>query len=267
MPRIALGVEYDGSGFSGFQSQKNGRTVQDDLEEALARVANEPIAVTCAGRTDAGVHALGQVVHFDTAAHRPLYGWMLGTNTYLSHEISIQWAREVPDTFHARYSANGRSYRYFILNRRAKPAIWHRRVICYPIPLRADLMHLAGQSLLGEHDFSSFRAKECQAKHPVRTLEAIAVERRGDLVVVAVRANAFLHHMVRNIVGTLLPIGTGEQPPSWMNEVLAAKDRKAAGITAPPDGLYLSHVRYPDCFDLPAKKGDCLLEDVTTLLV
>lgn len=252
MARIALGIEYDGSAFHGWQSQRTGvATVQQRVEAALARVADHPVSAICAGRTDAGVHAVEQVVHFDSYAERLPRAWVLGTNTHLPDTISLRWAREVDDAFHARYSALARRYRYVILNRPVRSALHHGRATWHHYPLDAELMHAAGQALLGEHDFSAFRARECQSKSPWRELRELTIRREDDRVILEVEANAFLHHMVRNIVGTLLPIGRGEQSTNWVGEVLASRDRTRAGITAPAAGLYLQAVRYPAGFDLP----------------
>ena len=252
MARIALGIEYDGSGFHGWQSQQPGvETVQQRVETALARVADHPVSAICAGRTDAGVHAVEQVVHFDSSAERSLRAWVLGPNTHLPATISLRWAREVDESFHARYSALARRYRYVILNRAVRSALHYGRATWHHYPLDAGRMHTAGQALLGEHDFSAFRARECQSRSPWRELRELTVRREGDRVILEIEANAFLHHMVRNIVGTLLVIGRGERPLEWAGEVLAARDRTWAGITAPAAGLYLHAVRYPAEFGLP----------------
>jgi tRNA pseudouridine38-40 synthase len=250
--RVALGVEYDGRAFHGWQAQQPGvRTVQGVLEDALSKVANHPLRVVCAGRTDTGVHAFGQVVHFDTAAQRNPRNWLLGCNVNLPDDVSVTWAQPVDDSFNARFSAVSRRYRYLILNRTARSAILAGRVSWSHYPLDADAMHRAGQALVGEHDFSSYRALACQAKSPVRTLHSLQVERKGDFVVLSVHANAFLHHMVRNIAGVLMAIGRGEQTQSWAAEVLALRDRTQGGVTAPPHGLYLQAVEYPDRFAIP----------------
>lgn len=251
--RIALGLEYDGSHFRGWQSQQAGvRTVQDCLEEALAKVADHPVRVICAGRTDSGVHGSGQVVHFDTPAERAPRSWVLGSNANLPADICLQWAKPVPKTFHARFSALARRYRYVILNRPYRSALLRQRAAWYYRPLRVETMAEAAKQLIGEHDFTSFRGVDCQARSPVRTLGALSVERRGDLVVMEAEANAFLHHMVRNIAGVLMAIGSGERPVDWAGQVLQARDRTRGGVTAPPEGLYLLRVRYPAEFDLPA---------------
>ena len=250
--RIALGIEYDGTSYNGWQRQKNGIGVQQRLEEALAVVANEDIEVVCAGRTDTGVHASGQVVHFDTSAERSDRGWLLGANTNLPPDASVTWARHVSDEFHARFSATGRSYRYVILNRLERSALHRHRAWWVYEPLDDKLMHEAAQQLLGQHDFSAFRAAGCQAKSATRELTAISVERDGDWLTVSVSANAFLMHMVRNITGTLAVVGRGEQPPAWVADVLENRDRTAGGITAPPHGLTLVSVDYPEEFGIPA---------------
>ena len=252
MPRIALGLEYDGSAYRGWQSQASAVSVQDEVERALALVADHAVAVTSAGRTDAGVHATMQVVHFDAPVDRGERAWVLGANTNLPVDISVLWARAVPDDYHARYSALSRSYRYLILNRPFRPALQRQYVTWVRQPLDAELMHRAAQQLCGEHDFSSFRAAECQSRTPMRRLDRIAVERKGQYLVVSVTANAFLHHMVRNIAGSLIAVGRGDREPAWIGEVLAARDRRAGGITAPPNGLYLAAVQYPDTYQLPS---------------
>jgi len=251
MPRLALGVEYDGTRFVGWQTQTSGASVQDDLEAALSRVANEPVRAICAGRTDSGVHATGQVVHFDTHARRKPHAWIMGANSYLGHDVNVLWAREVPEDFHARFSATGRSYRYLILNRHYRSALWRHRAAWVHTPLDEQAMHRAAQVLVGEHDFSSFRASGCQARSPVRSVRRISVSRQGQVLELQISANAFLHHMVRNIVGSLIRIGAGKAEESWLGEVLAARDRRRAGVTGLPGGLYLSDVQYDPRFKLP----------------
>lgn len=255
MPRIALGIEYDGSAFRGWQAQASAPSVQAVVEKALAIVADHPVEVTAAGRTDAEVHASMQVVHFDTAAARSERSWILGANTNLPESVSVLWAREVPEDFHARFSAFTRSYRYCILNRGPRPALAGSRVCWVREPLDHEIMHRAAQQLVGQHDFSSFRAAECQARSPVRQLYTIEVERRDQMVVMSVTANAFLHHMVRNIAGVLVKVGLGERPPQWVRQVLAARDRKQGGVTAVPQGLYLVGVEYPQELRLPSEAG------------
>lgn len=250
--RIALGVEYNGSAFSGYQMQAHGtRTVQEELEKALSKVANEPIRVTCAGRTDTGVHATGQVVHFDTTVQRELKAWMLGGNTNLPGDVSIHWVREVSDSFSARFSAISRSYQYILFNRRTRPAVFQHNVAWLYEELNEEAMNSAAQLLLGEHDFSAFRSSRCQANHAVRTMQSITVKRKDHYVILDITANAFLHHMVRNIMGSLLVIGRGEQSVEWMQTILQGLDRKQAGITASPAGLYLVNVEYPEEHGLP----------------
>lgn len=249
--RIALGIEYDGQAFSGWQWQKGKLTVQGAVEDALSRVAAESIRVICAGRTDAGVHALEQVVHFDTKVYRKPYSWLMGTNTALPEDVRILWVQETPDDFHARYSAIARFYRYVILNRPMKSALFRRQVTWHFHPLNEKAMQEAANNLIGEHDFSSFRAQDCQSKSPMRRMHFIHVRRENDKVIIELCANAFLHHMVRNIVGVLMEVGSGKQRPDWAAAVLEARDRKCAGVTAPADGLYLGGVYYPPHFGLP----------------
>lgn len=249
--RLAAGIEYAGTRYAGWQRQPHAPSVQAEVEGALARIAAHPVAVVCAGRTDTGVHALGQVVHFDTPAERPMRGWVFGANTTLPPDIAIQWATVVPDDFHARFSAVTRTYRYLVLNRATRSAILRDRVCWRRAPLDVPAMHAAAQVLVGQHDFSAFRAAECQSRVAGRRLERIAVTRDGDLVTIEVTANAFLHHMVRNIAGTLLEVGEGERPASWVGELLAARDRTLAGPTASPAGLYFARVEYPGRFGVP----------------
>jgi len=249
--RIALNVEYDGTDFCGWQTQKDCRSVQQEVERAVSTVADQPVSVVCAGRTDTGVHASGQIIHFDVDVIRKERNWVLGCNANLPRDVSISWAKEVKDDFHARFSATARSYRYVILNRMTRSAIYRNRVSWHHQPLDEIRMNMAAKSFLGEQDFTSFRALACQAKHAVRMMHEINVERKGDFIIIDVRANAFLHHMVRNIAGTLIAIGEGEQDIGWVQELLDAKDRAQAGITAPPHGLYLVNVEYPSEFELP----------------
>jgi tRNA pseudouridine38-40 synthase len=250
--RIAVGLEYDGSAYAGWQTQQSAPTIQQVTEAALSSVASEPVALVSAGRTDAGVHARGQVAHFDTHASRSLRSWILGANTNLPREVSICWARPVPNHFHARYGAEARTYRYFILNRTARSALAARRATWIHRPLDHERMAAAAVALLGEQDFSAFRSSECQSRSPIRRMEDLIVERQGDWVVIQATANAFLHHMMRNIAGLLIAIGKGEAEPSWAAEVLAGRDRRVNAATAPADGLYLWSVRYPAAFALPA---------------
>jgi tRNA pseudouridine38-40 synthase len=255
MARFAAGVEYDGRAYSGWQSQPGLNTVQDVLQGALSRVADSPVECVCAGRTDAGVHALAQVAHFDSDAMRSERGWRLGANTYLPNDVSVVWLREMPAHFHARYSAAARSYRYVILNRDSRPGLASGRATWERRPLDSARMHAAGQSLVGEHDFSAFRAIECQAKSPLRRVESLTVSRDADWVSISITANAFLHHMVRNVAGLLMSVGTGDSPHERVAAVLAGRDRKVNAATAPPDGLYLAAVRYPAEFGLPDTGG------------
>ena len=250
--RIALGIEYDGTSYNGWQRQKNGIGVQQRLEEALSAVADEAIEVHCAGRTDTGVHASGQVVHFDTQAERSERGWLLGANTNLPPDISVGWVVHVSDEFHARFSATARSYCYQILNRLQRSALHRHRAWWVHQPLDETRMRAAAQQLLGEHDFSAFRAAGCQAKSATREVTQVGVTRCGDWLTLEISANAFLMHMVRNITGTLAAIGLGEQPVGWAADVLASRDRTAAGVTAPAHGLTLVSVEYADEFGIPA---------------
>lgn len=249
--KIALGIEYDGSQYSGWQRQPNQITVQGRVEDALSRIANETIQLHCAGRTDAGVHGTGQVVHFDTNADRDNAAWTFGVNSNLPKDIAVRWAMEIGDDFHARFSATARRYRYIICNQRIRPGILFHGVSHYYEHLDESLMHEAAQALVGEHDFTSFRATYCQANSPFRNIISIEVIRRNQYVIVDVKANAFLHHMVRNIVGSLIEVGTKEQEPAWMKTALLAKDRSAAGPTAKPHGLYMVEVDYPEQWGLP----------------
>ncbi|MES0874463.1 tRNA pseudouridine(38-40) synthase TruA [Sinimarinibacterium thermocellulolyticum] len=252
MSRIAVGIEYHGAAFSGWQALPGRLTVQSELERALSAVAAHAVTVTAAGRTDAGVHAVQQIAHFDSDAPRSPHAWLLGTNAQLTPDLALRWVRAVDTRFHARHSALRRHYRYLIHNHRARSALVHARAGWWPQPLDATAMHVAAQALLGEHDFSSFRDSQCQSPTPMRRLDAIHVRRHGEFVVVDVTGNAFLHHMVRNIVGTLVVVGLGKQPPCWVAEVLAARDRNAAGMTAPAAGLYFVGPEYPAEFALPA---------------
>lgn len=251
--RYALGIEYDGSPFSGWQRNGNEPTVQAAVEAALSFVADQAVEVICAGRTDAGVHAACQVVHFDTGAKREPRAWVLGTNTRLPGDVRILWCQEMPDQFHARYAARARSYRYRILNRSIPPAMQRQFLSWERLALDADAMDRAAQALVGEHDFSAFRTAQCQAKHPVRNLHSIKVRREDDQVMVEVRANAFLHHMVRNIVGSLVLVGRATQPEAWPGQLLAGLDRRLAGPTAPAEGLVFIGPAYPPEWNLPAQ--------------
>jgi len=249
--RIALGVEYDGSGFSGWQSQPDVPTVQDALQRALSGIAGVPISVVAAGRTDTGVHGIEQVVHFDTDIQRPLTAWVRGANAFLPRGVAVLWAHEVSDEFHARFSAHGRSYRYLLLNRPVRSALQYGKMGWYHQPLALEPMQLAAQFLLGEHDFSAFRAAECQAKSPIKTITQLEISRQGELIIFDVSAGAFLHHMVRNIVGSLVYVGKGKHPPEWIQQVLESRQRHLAAPTFAPDGLYLKRIHYDEKFALP----------------
>jgi tRNA pseudouridine38-40 synthase len=249
--KIAFGVEYNGAGFHGWQIQHGVRTVQEVVEAALARVADEPIRVHCAGRTDAGVHAVGQVVHLETMARRAPKSWIFGANSSLPNDVSISFAQEVEDGFHARYAAYRRAYRYLVYNAPARPGVAGKRVAWEHRPLDPQRMRAAAAHLLGEHDFSAFRGAGCQSKSPVREVFSLEVSQRGPVMVLDVEANAFLLHMVRNIVGVLLEIGRGWREPEWAGEVLAGRDRCAGGATAPPGGLYLRRIWYPERYGIP----------------
>lgn len=255
MKRIALGLQYDGNPWHGWQTQPHGRTVQDVLESALAKFCQSPIATTCAGRTDAGVHALSQVVHFDTLVNRENFSWVRGVNAFLPASIAVQWATEVEggeQGFHARFSALARTYQYLIYNCPVRSPLSQGRAGWVFRPLDIALMEHAAQALVGVHDFSAFRAAECQAASPVRTLHRIAIDRQGDRIIVTLSANAFLHHMVRNIVGSLIQVGIGMRPVEWMAELLASGQRQLAAPTFSPDGLYLAKVDYDARWALPA---------------
>lgn len=255
--RYALGIEYDGSAFNGWQSQPDGRTVQDALEAALSAVAATEVRVHCAGRTDAGVHALCQVVHFDTAAERPDSAWVRGVNANLPDTVAVRWAQAVNEDFHARFAATGRRYRYVLLNRPQRPALWTHYAGWHHLPLDVEAIQKAAQYFVGEHDFSAFRAAECQAKSPIKTLYRADVQRQGDWVVFDFHANAFLHHMVRNLVGTLVYVGKGAHAPEWAREVLDSKRRTAAAPTFSPAGLYFAGVDYDPAFGLADKITAC----------
>jgi tRNA pseudouridine38-40 synthase len=248
--RLAFGIEYDGTNSFGWQIQSHARSVQECLNQALSVVANEPVACVGAGRTDSGVHATGQVAHFDTTANRKNHSWLLGINSNLEHDINVTWVRPVPEDFHARFSATGRRYRFCILNQRVRSSLWRDRVWWVHSPLDAAAMAIGAAHLIGTHDFSAFRAAGCQSKSAVREFRKLEVTRRGAWIVIDCEANAFLHHMVRNIVGSLVTVGRGDQQPEWMGELLAGRDRKLSGITAPAAGLSLTGVEYPASFHL-----------------
>jgi len=252
MNRYAVGIEYDGSAYSGWQTQQSLRTIQRLVESALSGVAAEPLEVVCAGRTDAGVHARWQIAHFDTNVTRPMRGWVMGANTELPRDICIVWARPVPLHFHARYSAEARTYRYLILSRPSRSALAEKRAAVIFKPLDHERMAEAAVHLCGHYDFSAFRSSECQSNSPIRRVERLTVERRDEWVIIEATANAFLHHMMRNIAGLLIAIGKAEAPASWAREVLEGRDRTRNAATAPAAGLYLLSVRYPAAFALPA---------------
>lgn len=255
--RIALGLEYDGSRFLGWQTQPGGGAVQDALEEALAMIAGGgPVSVVAAGRTDRGVHALEQVAHFDVAALRPTSAWVRGVNALLPPSIAVLWATPVDAEFHARYSARARSYRYVLINRPVRPALAAGRVGWFHAPLDIGAMRAAAKHLVGEHDFSAFRSSECQAKTPVRTVTALRIESRGERIDFVVRANAFLHHMVRNLVGALLYVGKGRFPPHWVRELLVSRDRSRGAPTFGAEGLYLETIDYEAHWGLPQRRAD-----------
>src|SRR5262245_71120 len=249
--RIALGLEYDGSRFLGWQTQPGGGTVQDVLEPALASIAGSPIATTAAGRTDRGVHARIQVVHFDTEAQRPASAWVRGVNALLPDSVAVLWSHEVPEDFHARYSALWRTYRYQLLNRPVRPALTASYTGWFHSPLDVPKMREAAALLLGEHDFSAFRSSECQAKTPIRNIQELTLGSDGENIVFVIRANAFLHHMVRNLVGTLVYVGKGKHPPQWARQVLESKNRSMAAPTFGPEGLYLERIEYDPKWGLP----------------
>jgi len=249
--RVALGIEYDGAGFAGWQSQPEGNTVQDALERALAMIAGAPVRVVCAGRTDAGVHALAQVAHFDSPVARRDSAWVRGANAHLPPSVAVRWAQPVADDFHARFCARARAYRYLLLNRPERPALFAGKVGWCHRPLDVSVMREAAACLIGEHDFSAFRAAGCQAKTPVKTMHAFEIARDGDWVAFDCRANAFLHHMVRNLVGALVYVGMGRQSPGWFAALLAARDRRLGAPTFSPDGLYLADVEYDPVWGLP----------------
>lgn len=263
MQRYAAAVEYDGGPFAGWQMQDGPRTIEAELARALSSVADHPIELVCAGRTDAGVHATGQIVHFESAARRSARAWTLGANARLPREIAVLWVRAVPAHFHARFSALSRSYRYLICNRPARPALWRGRAAWVQAPLDVAAMNEAAARLLGEHDFSAFRAAECQSRSTVRRLDRLEVRAvpmpgatgpsDGALLEVTARANAFLHHMVRNLVGLLIAVGRGSLPPAQATAVLRGRDRRLAPPTAPAEGLYLHSVEYPAGFGLPER--------------
>jgi tRNA pseudouridine38-40 synthase len=256
MNRIAIGLHYDGAAFSGWQSQPHRNTVQDRLEDAIERFTGVRLLTTVAGRTDAGVHALGQVIHLDTTLDREMFSWVRGVNAFLPPSIALQWARPVDESFHARFLAFERMYYYALYTGPHRVPLAHGRAGYLMLPpgqrLDADAMHAASRCLLGEHDFSSFRAAECQAKSPVKTMYDVTLKADGNWVFLRFRASAFLHHMVRNLMGCLVAVGRGRYPPEWLAGVLASRDRRMAAPTFMPDGLYLADVKYPEAFQIPA---------------
>ncbi len=254
--RFALGIEYDGTAYSGWEAQRYGLGIQAVVEKALSQIAAGPIKTVCAGRTDAGVHATGQVVHFNTDALRPDHAWVLGSNTHLPHNVRIRWAHPVPNTFHARYSAFKRRYRYVFFMGRVPSALLHGRVSWSRRELNVARMAGAAKRLHGEHDFNAFRSSRCQAPRSIRRVHRIHVWRRGQFLGFDITANAFLHHMVRNIAGVLAAIGSGDAAPEWIDELLQSGDRTQAGVTAPAAGLYLFQVKYPPAFGLPTSVSE-----------
>ena len=260
--RIVLGVEYDGSAFCGWQSQPQACAVQDAVDLALTEISGERIVTVCAGRTDAGVHALAQVVHFDTAAQRPLSAWTRGANALLPEGVAVNWARQVQERFHARFSASGRRYVYWLLNRPQRPGLLHNRVGWFHRTLDVDVMRQAVLCMIGEHDFSAFRAAECQAKTPVKVLRELKISRSGEMIRFEFAADAFLQHMVRNIVGSLVYIGGGRQPPEWLEDLLQCRDRTRAAPTFSSAGLYLAGVEYDTAWALPPQPDIQAIEDV-----
>ncbi len=249
---MALGLEFDGSLWRGWQFQGHDpQTLQQVLQQALSQIAAEPVHLEAAGRTDAGVHATGMVAHFDSKAVRPMRAWVQGTNTCLPDSVAVQWAQEVPADFHARFKAEARRYRYLIYNHPTRPALGRWQMTWHYAPLDVERMAAAAQVLVGRHDFSAFRAAQCQSRQPVRQVEHLTLQRRGRYILLDIQANGFLHHMVRNIVGVLLPVGEGRKPQEWVQTVLQSQDRRCAGLTAPAEGLYFVDVRYPPRFSLP----------------
>jgi tRNA pseudouridine38-40 synthase len=261
--RIALGIQYDGTAFCGWQSQPHGRTVQDELERALREFACKPQQTVVAGRTDTGVHGLGQVVHFDTDLERTEFSWVRGTNAFLPEAVAVQWAKVMPETFHARFSAFERTYYYALHVSPVRSPLLARRAGWIHTPLDVEAMRAAAECLIGEHDFSAFRSSECQAKTPVKHLYQIDIRAQGELIHFRFRANAFLHHMVRNLMGCLVAVGRGRYPVAWLAQVLASRERDRAAPTFMPQGLYLAHVAYPEIFAVPpAATGGMLWSDV-----
>jgi tRNA pseudouridine38-40 synthase len=252
--RYALGIEYDGKNYCGWQRQNNAVTVQEKVEKALSKIADEKIEVVCAGRTDTGVNATNQVIHFDTSKIRKDVAWTLGVNTHLPSDIAVAWVKKVDEDFHARFSATARNYRYIIYNKPLRSAILSHGISHCHYALDETLMQQGADYLIGQHDFTSYRTVHCQSHSAVRTIKHCRVTRQGDYIVVDIKANAFLHHMVRNIVGSLMRVGQSQETTHWMKEVLLAKNRCVAGVTAPPEGLYFVDVDYPESFDLPKSR-------------
>jgi tRNA pseudouridine38-40 synthase len=257
--KYALCVEYDGTSYCGWQKLSHAPSVQQEVEKSLSKVANHTVDVVCAGRTDSGVHGIGQVIHFESDSERNDKAWLLGGNTNLPHNISFQWIKKVADDFHARFSALDRCYRYIILNKKARSALLHQRVAWFHTLLDEKKMQQAADKLIGEMDYSSFRASGCQARHARREIKEIKITRHGDFIYIDICANAFLHHMVRNIVGSLFDVGTGIKSPQWFAELVEIKDRTQAGVTAPACGLYFVSVTYPEKYQLPEKSDNQIL--------
>ncbi|MBX2824256.1 MAG: tRNA pseudouridine(38-40) synthase TruA [Gammaproteobacteria bacterium] len=249
--RYAIAIEYNGSAFCGWQRQKHSGSVQEVVEAALSKVADHPVTLVCAGRTDTGVHALAQIAHFDTLATRPDRAWTFGVNTHLPASVSVHWVKRMPDDFHARFAATERSYRYSILNRNTRPGYLREYLAWVSGELDAESMHLAAQTLVGTHDFSAFRSADCQAPHANRTMHCVQVEQAGELVHIHVRGNAFLHNMIRIMAGSLIRVGLDEKPSYWIKELLDGKDRTRAGMTAPPQGLCFMQAHYPEAWGVP----------------
>ncbi len=265
--RIALGLSYDGAPYRGWQTQPHGETIQDTLEQALAGFLDRKTGTICAGRTDAGVHALEQVVHLDTDAHRSRQSWVRGLNALLPSAVTVNWAVQVPNAFHARFSATARTYVYVLRNQPIRSAFMHQRVGWVFRPLDVHRMRDASRRLLGEHDFSCFRSSQCQAASPVRTLHTLDLYESRPYIVLTFTANAFLHHMIRNIVGALIAVGTGKQDAGWIDTILASRDRSLSAPTFSPAGLYLAGVQYPGDYDLPAEPWPKKLHDLTGFTV
>ncbi len=255
--KLAFGIEYDGSNYHGWQSQDDVATVQGVLEKAISQIADQPVRVYCAGRTDTGVHGLGQVVHIETDVIRKDSAWLFGVNANLPNDISVKWIKQVQEDFHARFSATRRVYQYYILNRQARSAFLSKKVVWERRPLSLEKMKQAASFLIGTHDFSAYRSQACQAHSPIRTIYRLELRKQGPIITLEIEANAFLHHMVRNISGVLMEVGMERAKPEWARDVLECRDRRLGGVTAPPDGLYLVKVFYPEIFDLPRTESIC----------